>query len=105
MVIRLGKGKVDENLLKLVLEMVSDLERRLLRVERQVEALVQEVYGFKYLETEGGAVEGGVNVMCGEEKRESGGEVRGESFKVDPDGERSTLKKGAAIIPRVKLAS
>lgn len=104
MVIRLGKGKVDENLLKLVLELVSDLERRLLKVERQVEALIQEVYGLKYLEVEEGrTAKGEAVVACGEGK--GGGEVKEGNVEVDFDTKKSTPRKEVAVIPRVKLAS
>lgn len=112
MVVKLSKGKVDENVVKLILESISDLEQRLRRVEKQIDALIQEIYGFKILDDGESKVK--ERAVMREEAGAENGELaeNGGGIRTSAEAEMEGLKmeelkkeRGRIIIPKVKLAS
>ncbi len=108
MVLKLNKGRMDENVVTLFLETISDLEHRLRKVEKQVEVLIQEIYGFRVLEKEENVVSmnkvekfPGSNAL--KEERVSENENRTAQDELEVKKESNKGKR--VTVPTVKLAS
>lgn len=107
MVVKLSKGKVDENVIKFLLETVSDLEQRLRKIERQVDVLIQEFYGFRILENGESRMEKKAVAI---DKREENGEMhieeeKGEVVNIEAETKEAKKEQVKRVIPTVKLAS
>ncbi|MEM2047249.1 MAG: hypothetical protein QXZ06_05165, partial [Candidatus Jordarchaeales archaeon] len=108
MVVKLSKGKVDENVVRFLLEAVSDLEQRLRKIERQVDVLIQELYGFRLLENgESRVEEKAVAIERRDDKGERHAEEEKGGVRVNIEAEIKEVKKEQVktVIPTVKLAS
>nr|HDO81370.1 hypothetical protein [Candidatus Bathyarchaeota archaeon] len=108
--VKLGRSKVDESVIKLLIEEISNINRRLKRVEEQISVLIQETYGFKILKNE---EEEGTEKICNindcRVKEGDGEEVIEEEQLKEHKGHEKEEKKekieGRKGIPIVKLAS
>ncbi len=105
MVVKLSRGKVDENVIKFLLEAISDLEQRLRKVEKHVDVLIQEIYGFRLLENEESKEEKKVTVIEEREEERSerakDGSEGGASVETEIKGKK---ERERTVIPTVKLA-